>query len=160
MALLDTENVNKWLTLGANIAVLLGITFLVIEIRQSNRIAIAATEIAVSDQFKTINNLVLANDDVAQLLVKAWNADAEFSAVETEKLYAFFYTHLITWTIIEIAYDNGMVTHRTLEVALEDIRIMFNDYPALRPVARETIDSFGTDSRVFAAIREELAESE
>lgn len=36
---MDTEKVNKWLTLGANVGVLIGLLLLVPEIRQTNSIA-------------------------------------------------------------------------------------------------------------------------
>lgn len=155
---MHTERINKWLTLLANFGVLVGIIFLAVEVRQSNRIAIATTEISVRDQFKTNNELVLANDAVAELLVKAADADAEFSAVETEKLYAYLYAHINTWMSIEIAYENGMLPRATFEVALDDVRGVLQDYPALQPLVRETMGSFPsvTDSHVYAAMREVL----
>ena len=33
---MDTDRLNRWLTLGANIGVLIGIVLLVIEVRQNN----------------------------------------------------------------------------------------------------------------------------
>ena len=97
------ERIDKWFTLLANLGVLIGIVFLVVEVRQSNRIAVATTEISVRDQYRSHNELVLANDAIAELLVKAADADAEFSEVETEKLYAFLYGYINTWKSIEIA---------------------------------------------------------
>ena len=152
------ERINKWLTLLANIGVLIGIVFLVVEVRQSNRIAIATTEISVRDQYRSHNELVLANDAIAELLVKAADADAEFSAVETEKLYAFLYGYINTWKSIEIAYENGMLPRATLDVVLDDVRIVLRDYPAIRPVARDWIASYQSeaDSNLYGAIRDEL----
>jgi len=155
---LHIERIDKWLTLLANLGVLIGIVFLVVEVRQSNRIAVAATEISVRDQYRSHNELVLANDAIAELLVKAANADGEFSEVETEKLYAYLYGHINTWKSIEIAYENGMLPRTTFEVVLDDVRIILNEYPAIRPLARDWIASYQSeaDSKIYAAIRDEL----
>jgi hypothetical protein len=155
---LHTERINKWLTLLANFGVLVGIIFLAVEVRQSNRIAIATTEISVRDQYRSNNELVLVNDAVAELLVKAADANAEFSAVETEKLYAYLYVYINTWMGIEIAYKNGMLPRATFELALDDVRIVLQYYPALRPVAEDVIASYPSeaDSDVYAAMRDLL----
>jgi hypothetical protein len=160
--LLHTERINKWLTLLANFGVLVGIIFLAIEVRQSNRIAIATTEISVRDQYRSNNELVLANDAVAELLVKAADANAEFSAVETEKLYAYLYVYINTWKGIEIAYENGMLPLSTFDVALDDVRNVLQDYPALRPLAREFMVYYPSeaDSNVNKVMREELEDIE
>ena len=152
------ERIDKWFTLLANLGVLIGIVFLVVEVRQSNRIAVATTEISVRDQYRSHNELVLANDAIAELLVKAADADAEFSEVETEKLYAFLYGYINTWKSIEIAYENGMLPRTTFEVVLDDVRLALNDYPAIRPLARNWIVSYQSeaDSKLYAAIRDEL----
>ena len=131
---LKTKRINKWLTLLANIGVLVGIVFLAIEVRQSNRIAVAATEISIRDQFNSINEQILANDGLANLLVIATDANAVFSAVETEKLYAYMYLSVNTWTAIEIAYENGMLPRSTFNETLVDIRVVLQDYPALQPL--------------------------
>ncbi len=155
---MNTERINKWLTLLANFGVLVGIIFLAVEVRQSNRIAIATTEIGVRGQFKTINELVLANDAVAELLVKAADANAEFSAVETRKLNAYLHANVNTWMSIERAYENGMLPRATFEVALDDVRGVFQEHPALRPLVRKMMATFpaATDSNVFEAMRDEL----
>ena len=152
------ERIDKWLTLLANLGVLIGIVFLVVEVRQSNRIAVATTEISVRDQYRSHNELVLANDAIAELLVKAADADGEFSEVETEKLYALLYGYINTWKSIEIAYENGMLPRTTFEVVLEDVRLILNEYPAIRPVARNWIASYQSeaDSKIYVAIRDEL----
>ena len=155
-----TEHVTKWLTLLANIGVLVGIIFLALEIRQSNRIAIATTEISIREQWVAHNEIVLTNNSVAELLVKAADPDAEFSAVEIQKLWAFLYVNINTWLAIEIAYEQGMLPHATFESALDDIRGVLQRFPALHPLVREIIDNSpsGADSHVYTAMRQALEE--
>ena len=159
---MDADSVNKWLTLLANIGVLVGIIFLALEIQQSNRIALATTEISVRSQYKTNNELILANDAVAELLVKAYDANAEFSDAEIEKLYAFWFAHINTWMSIEIAYKNGLLPRATFELAIEDVPSILLSYPALQPIARDSVATFrsGADSQVHAAIREVLEDAD
>lgn len=155
---MNAEHVNKWLTLLANIGVLVGIIFLVVEIRQSNRIAVATTEISVREQWVSHNENVLTNHAVAELLVKAADPSAEFSAAEIEKLYAYLYASLNTWLATEIAYSQGMLTRATFELTLDDIRSVLQDYPALHPLVQEAIDAFPSvaDSHVYTAMRQAL----
>ncbi len=155
---MHTERVNQWLTLLANLGVLVGIVFLAAEVRQSNRIAIATTEISVRDQFRSNNELVLANDAIAELLVKAADANAEFSYAETEQLYAYLFILINTWKSIEIANENGMLPRATFDVVFDDIHVVLQDYPALRPIARSWVVSYPSeaDSKLYAAIRAEV----
>ena len=159
---MKTERVEKWLSLMANLAVLIGIVFLVLEVRQANHIAIAANEISVKGQFLQVTQLILANDGVAELLVKAKNADAEFSAVEYEKLYGYAYSVFYAWVGVETAYLKGMVTETTFNVILDDVREVLRYFPALRPFMRGTVNDFPSlaETQVVATIREVLAEYE
>jgi hypothetical protein len=139
-----------------------GIVFLAVEVRQSNRIAIATTEISVRDQFRSNNEMVLANDAIADLLVKAADANAEFSDAEIEKLYAYLFVFINAWKSIEIAYENGMLPRATFDVVLDDIRVVLKGYPAIRPIARSWIDSYQSeaDSILYKAVLAELEDIE
>jgi len=161
-ATLNTLRVEKWLSLVANLAVLAGILFLALEIRQANRIAIATTEISIRGEHKALNELILANDDVAQLLVKALDPNADFSPVDTEKLFAYLYACINTWLSIEIAYVNGMITDATFEMTLDDIRGILRYYPALQPLMRDSMNDYPStaDTQVYATIREVLADTD
>lgn len=133
-----------------------------VEVRQSNRIAIAATEISIRAQFSTINEQVLENDGVAELLAKAAQDESAFSSEETEKLYAFMYLLINTWIGIEVAYDNGMLPRTTFDEALDDIGVNFRDYPALRPIAREHLTLYPSkaDSEVYKVMKKHLSDTD
>ena len=159
---MNTVRVEKWLSLVANLAVLVGIIFLALEIRQANHIAIATTEISIRGEHKALNELILGNDDVAQLLVRAQDPDADFSPVDTEKLYAYLYACINTWLSIEIAYVNGMITDATFEMTLDDVRGVLRYYPGLQPLMRDSINDYPStaDTHVYATIREVLGDAE
>jgi cytochrome bd-type quinol oxidase subunit 2 len=157
---LNSENLNKWITLLANIGVLVGLVFLAVEVRQSNRIAIAATEMSVRDKFISLNENVLSNDSVAALLAKATDANAEFSDLEDQKLYAYLYAFINTWISIEMAYTNGVVPQKTFDIVEEDIRNMLSDYPALGRFMGTAVGAFPSvaDSHVYMAMKQALEE--
>ena len=51
-----------------------------------------------------------------------------------------------------------MLPRTTFEVVLDDVRLALNDYPAIRPMARNWMASYQSeaDSKIYAAIRDEL----
>jgi hypothetical protein len=159
---LDTNNVNKWLTLLANIGVLVGIVFLVLEIQQSNRIALATTEMSVWDKHQSLNEIVLADDNVAELLVKASTPNVELSAVDREKLSAYLYVSINTWLAIEVAYSNGMLTRTSFDDIRGDIDGILHYYPAMRPIMQEAVGDYPlkVHTHVYTEMRKALEESE
>jgi hypothetical protein len=79
---MDMDRANRWLTFGANVGVIAGTLFLAVEIRQSNRIAIASIEIDVRSSFASINESIYLDSNFAELLVKIGDADAELTPAE------------------------------------------------------------------------------
>ena len=142
LLLLNTEPVNRWLTLLANVGVLAGIVFLALEVRQSNRIAIATTELSVWGTYVSLNQMSLEYEGMAALLVKAGNSDAEFTPEEGEKLAGYLYSFINAWYSIEVANDNGMVSDSTFSIIRADIRNLLDWYPALRPIMREYLNGY------------------
>ena len=64
------DKLNEWLTLIANVGVLLGIAFLVVELDQSNRIAEreARTEVVTSGM--ELQQIFLESIDLPELMIK------------------------------------------------------------------------------------------
>jgi hypothetical protein len=104
----------------------------------------------------------MADDGVAELLVKVSDANAEISALEEEKLYAFLYVNINTWLAVEVAHTNGMLSGPSFDVIQDDITNILWAYPALRPIMRRILDTnpaFG-HSHVYAAMRKALEDSD
>jgi len=140
----DTDNVNKWVSLLANFGVLAGIVFLALEIQQSNKIAMATAEMSIRDHYFENNQMVVVEDRVAELFVKAKNPNAEFSAIETEKINSYIWMNLNTWRAIEVAYSNGLLPIETFEIIDEEIDFMLQTYPGMRRAMQETADNFSS----------------
>jgi hypothetical protein len=78
---LDSDRHNRWLTLGANIAVLLGIALLVVELRQNQDVMRAQTRNDITQGELTLLLSTAENRELADIVVRANNGE-ELTAVE------------------------------------------------------------------------------
>ena len=67
---MDSDRLNRWLTLVANIGVLIGLALLVIEIRQSNLLALAEIEQTRSDSLLQWRREWVTDDHIVPMLLE------------------------------------------------------------------------------------------
>ena len=79
---MNTERINTWLGLGANIGVIVSLLFLAFEINQSTRATEAAASDSVVDGFNTLNMSVIADPQVARLFIVGMHSPDALSDVE------------------------------------------------------------------------------
>ena len=139
---MSPNHLNKWLALVANFGVIAGIIFLALEIRQSNRIAIASTEIAIRESWAALNESIYENAEIAEIIFKARNSDAVFSGPQKEMADSYVARMFNTWNAIERAYANGMVPESTLGEAKEDIKWAIDTYPSFRPYFQDNVETY------------------
>lgn len=142
---MSTDQLNKWLTLVANIGVIAGIAFLAFEIRQSNQIALATNEIAIRDSYGSLNELLAGNPDIAAILAKARDPDSTFTGTEREMAESFIARMFNIWMATERAYDQGMASRTLLEIALDDLRWHYDTFPGFRDLIRENVAIYSTN---------------
>ena len=70
---MDTGKLNSWLTLLANVGVLVGIFFLAIELRQNNELMEAEARFNRVSVAKEAYNIQSTNRELAEIVVKARN---------------------------------------------------------------------------------------
>ena len=131
---------NKTTALISNIAVIIGIIILVLEVRQANQIAITQSEISIRNSFQERHREIYANPYVAKLLTK--QVDEEWSAEEEIRMGYFVSEILNLWLGIETACSNGMAAPETCEEVKYDIQNTLTDRPAQRPFFRYIVDSY------------------
>jgi hypothetical protein len=68
---LTAENQNRWITLGANIAVLIGIVFVALELRQNNELMAAEARFNRTTVSRDAWQSMAENGDYADILVRA-----------------------------------------------------------------------------------------
>ncbi len=106
---MQIEGLNRWLALGANIGVVIGIAFLVVEINQNTLATrIAARDTATQGHIDYIAQ-VLDSSILAPAVAKAF-ANQELSYLETSQLTVF---HEMRWRHYErvyYQYQNGVIS--------------------------------------------------
>ncbi len=128
--------------IGGAIVVIATLVYLARQVRQSNRIAIASTEISVRESFNLVNQSIYTETGTAELLVKATDLNTELNEVDSLKLYHLIIRGLNQWLSVEIAFANGMVPADTHRVIFDDMRAFLEAYPAIRPICRKAIDNY------------------
>lgn len=64
-----TDNILKWLTIGANIAILIGLLFVIFELRQNNNALKMQSQDAIADGFMQLNLASISDSSVARIWV-------------------------------------------------------------------------------------------
>ena len=126
----------------ANIGVIVGLVFLVMEIRQANRIATATAEIETRNMFSEVNAAIYGVPEISQLLVKCRDKNAELSPLEEVQAWGFILRLTNAWLSIETAYKHDILPPDTYAVIEDDLRTALNRYPALARIFRDWVDSF------------------
>ena len=71
---MELDRLNRWLTLGANLGVLFGLALLLVELKQSNTIAISQIEQTRSDSLREWRQQWVTSEYIAPLLVRISDA--------------------------------------------------------------------------------------
>lgn len=107
------DNLNKWMTLGANIGVLAGIVFLALEIRQNSQMMEAQTRSQIS---QSVVNLIESDRDPR--VVRAIFQERSGGPISEEDRY-YLQTRarlfLRTWENTYYQYRNGLLDEEEFE---------------------------------------------
>ena len=79
---MNAESVNRWLTLGANVGILIGIMLLLLELEQNSTMMRGQTRNEVSSELINLMSQVVENRDIAELIDRA-NSGEELTPVES-----------------------------------------------------------------------------
>lgn len=97
------DNTNNWLTLTANVGVLLGIVFLVYELRQNT----VATELEVASNFQNsfsdIEMLIASDPEFSEILMKG-RIGTELTEQEQFRLSVFYGNVLRHWQYVHFQF--------------------------------------------------------
>jgi hypothetical protein len=147
------------ITVLANIGVIAGIAFLALELRQANQIAIASAEMDIRDNFSSLNESFYSDNDLAELLVKAGDPNAEFSRIEEFKILRILRRLMNVYFAMEVAYENGLIPADTFSSIEDDSRNFASEFPATLPLWRSIVDTYPSyESREFIEVWRRLLE--
>lgn len=79
---MKTDELIKWLTIGANVAILVGLAFVIFELRQNNDALELQSQDAIADGFMQLNLASISDSSVARLWVLGLNEPDSLNDVE------------------------------------------------------------------------------
>ena len=119
------EKLNQWLSFAANVGVLLGIVFLVLEMQQNTAAVQSATVQAITDSSADALHAVALYPDLAQLRVKG---EEDYGSLSDIERFQFGYYTRARWIRMQSVFMQN-----ELGVLLENVwssyyRIICNDF--------------------------------
>jgi hypothetical protein len=131
------ESLNRWLTLGANIGVVVGIVFLIVEINQNT----LATRIAARDSATQghIDYMALAIDSrlLAEALSKG-TVNQDLSLVESSQLAWFHEIRFRHYERVFYQYQNGVLSDQEWAPYISGLKQSFQGQHAAWDIAKRT----------------------
>ena len=118
---MDTNQLNRWLTLGANIGVLIGIVLLIVELDQNRDMIQAQTRNDISWQVTDFLTRVASDRDFSSLKYRA-ELGEELSAEEESRYFYHFSANLRIWENIHYQYRQGMFDDSEFNAAISTWR--------------------------------------
>jgi hypothetical protein len=139
---MNLDRLNQWLSLLANLGVLVGLIFLIAELNQSNRIAVYSAESTRRTQFLEMNATRIENPEI---IAKLMHPEPELTDVEWVQALYTARQQTNTWIDAENAVINGLLSDATYEEIFNDIDVVVNEMPGLIPFFEYLFDGYKVD---------------
>ena len=104
-----TERLNQWLTLAANLGVLLGLIVLIIEVRQNAALTRAAMDQQKNDFLAQIE-FNIARPEMSAIWVKAIRTPEALSDTETQAVGSVLVAIMLQWDQMFMMRDAGLIS--------------------------------------------------
>ena len=137
---MDTEKLNHWLSLAANIGVIVGIGFLVVELNQANTIAQGEARDRNADVIFDMAQAVSESEGLLEVSVKLRDPAPELSPVEAELATQLAAMHISKWGKLVIQNSTGLLPESSLLFGQRGIAATFEEYPGLAPYVAEFLE--------------------
>ena len=134
--------------------VLVTLVYLSQQIRQSNKIATASSEISIRGNFGSINAAIYEDAEMAEIFVKAEDPAYQFSKIEYTRLRLLLTQLVNVWLSIEVAYNNELASKESFNNIFDDIEQAATGWPALKPIFLDIVDAFPShkQTKLFQAL--------
>lgn len=127
---MNSEQLNRWLTLGANLAVLVGIGLLILELDQNHDMMRAQTRSEISQHELTLLGSMAGDKELVELLIKAGQkgdlSEAEQFMVVTQSESAFR-----LWQNVHYQGRSGLYDQEEFQKHVETMRNVIGNSPWL-----------------------------
>jgi hypothetical protein len=153
----EPNQLNRWLTLAANLGVIVGIAFLIVEIEQTNRIARYEAEIGFRILAMDLNAGMIENSET---YAKLQLDEAELTPSEQAQALMMARRLFNFWATSESAYNLDLISERRYHGYLKDIPVTLQEALGLVPSFAYLLDVYEMDTdaslvakRVTEAVR-------
>ena len=141
---MEADKVNRWLTLATNLAVVLGIGFLVIEVQQNTAAIRGQASIAVNDSLASLDRAIYADAEFTDIWIRGRESLDNLDPVERERFRKFIRERLNLAVYIEELERTG-----SADVHIEWIDVVASEIrgsPGIREFVLSIEDTWpGTD---------------
>ena len=127
---MDSDRLNRWLTLGANIGVLIGIILLIVELDQNHDMMRAQTRNEISRATIDMIGMWAGNPSLADAIVRA-NRGEELGPAEAFMVRARNETVLRHWENIHYQYRQGLYDQSEFDASIATYSAIISQQPAL-----------------------------
>jgi hypothetical protein len=128
---MNTEQVNRWLSLVANIGVIMGLALLAYEVNQSTKVAISAVSQGLTEQSLDFFSLKIDSDTVAKATYKR-RLGEELDDYEKYQLAQHQYYNFRVFENAFLQYRRGLYDDSEWEKYQRIIAIIFRTNPIAR----------------------------
>ena len=128
---MDSEKLNSWLTLAANVGVIAGIVFLAIEIRQNSDSIRAQTRAQLADGVTELFSVNMNDKEYAGVLMRGNNLE-DLTPVERYQYYRHRSAWVHYWNNVAYQYELGMYEKSEFEHQISTIRADMETFPGLK----------------------------
>ena len=128
---MDSEKLNKWLALLANVGVIAGIVFLAIEIRQNSDAIRAQTRAQLAEEVTELFSVNMNDKEYASVLMRGNNVE-ELSPVEQYQYYRHRSAWIHYWNNVAYQYEMGMYDGTEFAHQISTIRVDMITFPGLK----------------------------
>ncbi len=137
------KHLNEWLSFGANLGVLVGIIFLIIELQQTNRIARVSAEYELRNNFSSLNELHMMDPDYADFITYTSSDNAVIEGADAFRVEQGINRLLNIWLAGIFSYENGIASEMIYNNIIDDARaVIENNSPAARVLWRKQLDTY------------------
>ena len=155
----DLASANKWLTLTANVGVLVGLIFLAVEVRHAGNATELQTIESVTDGWFRLNELVASDPEVARIFVLGLEYPEALTDVES--IQFSMHMTMIQNQVVRIIkhYELGLIPEQEYQYALHDLAAFFNTPGGRVIVETSSYDDDGEISEILAQYTDSLSAS-
>lgn len=139
---MDRERIKDIAEIAGLLAIVASLLFLAFEIQQSNRIAVASTEIGIRNGYSEFNRGLHSGDGVAELMARAMEPGVEWTSAEELKVLMVVNDIMNVWLSVEKACDNGLASESTCDELGDDIRAFTSVFPGTRSTWQFILENY------------------